>query len=167
MLATARVYSTAPVIYLWEGRESQRSPHSVSIFNSVYTLLTKTECIYTIIDRAAEQQCIITRAIHMRRIYITMRSDEGFIAHPIQRTRGRAKFASQHESVKYTTCFANSKYYGSYFVLFLALYTLAHHPEGCGLFRVYGQPHERLCSLPVSVLFPRGQCGKNQPRGQK
>ena len=31
---------------------------------------------------------------------------------------------------------------------------------------VYGQPHELLCSLPWSIVFPRGQFGKNQPRGR-
>ena len=33
--------------------------------------------------------------------------------------------------------------------------------------RVYGQLHERLCSLPVSVLFRVGSAGKNQPREQR
>ena len=29
-------------------------------------------------------------------------------------------------------------------------------PRGAAFFRAYGQPHERLCSLPVSVLFRVG-----------
>ena len=37
--------------------------------------------------------------------------------------------------------------------LFFALYLLTHPPRGAAFFRKYGQPHERLCSLSVSVLF--------------
>ena len=45
-------------------------------------------------------------------------------------------------------------------VFFLALYPLAHTPKGLAFFRVYGQPHELLCSLPVSVLFRVGSAEK-------
>ena len=34
--------------------------------------------------------------------------------------------------------------------------------EGRDLFRLYGQPHERLCSLPVSVLFRVGSAEKSR-----
>ena len=41
-----------------------------------------------------------------------------------------------------------------------ALYPLDFTPRGAAFFRVYGQPHERLCSLPVSVLFRVGSAEK-------
>ena len=40
-------------------------------------------------------------------------------------------------------------------------------PRGAAFSRVYGQPHERLFSLPVGVLFRVGSAKKNQPRGQR
>ena len=49
---------------------------------------------------------------------------------------------------------------------FLALYPLVHHPEGAAFFRAYGQPHERLCSLPVSVLFRVDSAEKTNQEGR-
>ena len=39
-------------------------------------------------------------------------------------------------------------------------------PRGAAFFRVYGQPHERLCSLPVSVLFRVGSAEKPTKRSE-
>ena len=48
----------------------------------------------------------------------------------------------------------------------LVHYPLAHHPRGAVFFRVYGQPHDRLYSLPGNVLFRVGSA-KKKLRGQK
>ena len=40
-------------------------------------------------------------------------------------------------------------------------------PSGATFSRVYGQPRERLCSLPVRELLRMGSAEKKQPRGQR
>ena len=42
---------------------------------------------------------------------------------------------------------------------------LAHHPEGCSLFS--GVRTATWASVFIAHTLPRGQCGENQPRGQR
>ena len=46
----------------------------------------------------------------------------------------------------------------------MALNPLTYHPVGGAFFRVYGQSHERLCPLPVCVLFHAGSAEKPAKR---
>ena len=49
---------------------------------------------------------------------------------------------------------------------FLALYPLKRHPRGGAFFRMYGQPHDGMCSLPVSVLYRVGSAKKPAKRAE-
>ena len=82
------------------------------------------------------------------------------------RTQNASTVLREPYTISINSCTSTRARHLHYLEIFLALYPLTYPPEGCGLFRVYGQPHERLCSLPVSVLFRVGSADKSNQEGR-